>query len=55
MYAAGNLEKGLNIIPNPIIPHWNGDKLTSLPIGSEEIKLADGQTIYVEGYNICLI
>ena len=55
MYAAGNLEKGLNIISNPIIPHWNGDKLTSLPIGSEEIKLADGQTIYVEGYNICLI
>ena len=51
MYAAGNLEEGLNIIPNPIIPHWNGDKLTSLPIGSEEIKLADRQTIYVEGYN----
>lgn len=55
MYAAGNLEDGLNIIPNSIIPHWNGDKLTSLPIGSEEIKLADRQTIYVEGYNICLI
>ena len=55
MYAAGNLADGLNMIPNPIIPHWNGDKLTSLPIDSEEIKLADGQTIYVEGYNICLI
>ncbi len=55
MYAAGNLEDGLNIIPNPIIPHWNGDKLTSLPIDSEEIKLADGQAVYIEGYNICLI
>lgn len=55
MYAAGNLEDGLNIIPNSIIPHWNGDKLTNLPIDSEEIKLADGQAIYVEGNNICLI
>lgn len=55
MYAAGNLEDGLNIIPNPITPHWNGDKLTSLPIDSEEIKLADGQAVYIEGYNICLI
>lgn len=55
MYAAGNLKDGLNIIPNPIIPHWNGDKLTSLPIDSEEIKLADGQAVYIEGYNICLI
>lgn len=55
MYAAGNLEDGLNIIPNPIIPHWNGDKLMCLPIGSEEIQLADGQAVYVEGYNIYLI
>lgn len=55
MYAAGNLEDGLNIIPNSIIPHWNGDKLTSLPIDSEEIKLADGQAVYIEDYNICLI
>lgn len=55
MYAAGNLEDGLNIIPNPIIPHWNGDKLTCLPIDSKEIKLADGQAVYIEGYNIRLI
>lgn len=55
MYAAGNLEDGLNIIPNSIIPHWNGDKLTSLPIDNVEIKLADGQAVYIEGYNIRII
>ena len=55
MYAAGNLADGLNIIPNPIIPHWNGDKLMSLPINSEEIQLADGQAVYIDGYNIFLI
>ena len=55
MYAAGNLNDGLHIIPNPIIPHWNGDKLLSLPAGSTEIHLADGQAIYIEGHNVCLI
>ena len=55
MYAAGNLDDGLKIIPNPIIPHWVGDKLVSLPIDSKEIQLADGQAIYIEGYNVCLI
>ncbi len=55
MYVAGNLNDGLKIIPNPIIPHWNGDKLVSLPIGSEEIRLADGQAVYIEGENVCLI
>ena len=55
MYAAGNLDDGLHIIPNPIIPHWNGDKLLSLPTSSKEIHLADGQMIYIEGYNVCLM
>lgn len=55
MYAAGNLEDGLNIIPNPIIPHWNGDKLMALPIDSGEIQLADGQAVYIEGYNSYLV
>ena len=55
MYAASNLDDGLKIIPNPIIPHWNGDKLVSLPTDSKEIQLADGQAVYIEGYNICLI
>ena len=55
MYAAGNLDDGLHIIPNPIIPHWKGDKLLSLPAGSKEIHLADGQAVYIEGNHVCLI
>ena len=55
MYAAGNLDDGLHIIPNPIIPHWDGGKLLSLPTDSKEIHLADGQMIYIEGYNVCLM
>ena len=55
MYAAGNLEEGLNIIPNPIIPHWNGDELMSMPMDSGEIQLADGQAVYIEGDNIYII
>lgn len=55
MYAAGNFEKGLNIIPNPIIPHWTGEKLMSMPIDCGKIQLADGQAVYIEGYHICII
>ena len=55
MYAAGNLDDGLHIIPNPIIPHWDGGKLLSLPTDSKEIYLVDGQAIYIEGYHVCLI
>ncbi len=55
MYAAGNLDEGLHIIPNPIIPHWTGDKLTELPGGKEPIRLTDGQAIYIETQNINLL
>ncbi len=55
MYAAGNLENGLNIISNLIMPHWNGEKLKSLPIDHGEIQLADGQVVYIEGDNIYII
>ena len=55
MYAAGNLENGLNMIPNPIIPHWNGDRSMSLPIDNREIHLTDGQAVYIEGSNVCLL
>ncbi|MDE6924785.1 MAG: peptidase E [Acetatifactor sp.] len=55
MYAAGNLKNGLNMIPNPIIPHWNGDREMSLPIDHREIHLADGQAVYIEGSNVCLL
>ena len=48
MYAAGNLGKGLHIIDNPIIPHWNGTKILELPDGRDEIKLIDGQSVYIE-------
>lgn len=55
MYAAGNLCDGLHIIDNPIIPHWTGAKLFELPCNRDEIKLIDGQAIYIEGESICLI
>ena len=48
MYAAGNLDDGLHIINNPIIPHWNGTKLIGLPSDRDEIKLVDGQAVYIE-------
>ena len=48
MYAAGNFDDGLHVIHNPIIPHWNGNKLMALPSGKEEINLADGQALYIE-------
>ena len=48
MYAAGNLDDGLNIINNPIIPHWNGTKIIELPDFGEAIKIVDGQAVYVE-------
>lgn len=55
MYAAENLDDGLHIISNPIIPHWNGTKLMKVPSDKEEIQLSDGQAIYVEGNSISLI
>lgn len=55
MYAAGNLDDGLHIINNPIIPHWNGTKLMEVPSDRSEIQLADGQAVYIEGDRISLI
>lgn len=54
MYAAGNLEEGLHIINNPIIPHWNKTKITELPNRREAIRLVDGQAVYIEGDCISL-
>ena len=51
MYAAGNLDDGLHIIPSPIIAHWNGDKLLSLPTNGKEIHLVDGQAVYIREYS----
>ena len=55
MYAAGNLDDGLHIINNPIIPHWNGTKLMELPSDRDEIRLVDGQAVYIEGDSSSLI
>ncbi len=55
MYAAGNLDDGLRIISNPIIPYWNGHKMVNLPKDGDEIKLSDEQAIYIDGDNISLI
>lgn len=55
MYAAGNLDNGLHIILNPIIPHWNGQKATEITDSSAEIYLSDGQALYVESDVIRLV
>lgn len=55
MYAAGNLENGLHIILNPVIPHWSGQKAAEITNLSTEIYLSDGQALYVENDEIRLI
>ncbi len=55
MYAAGNLEDGLHIINNPIIPHWNGESQVDTPCDGGEIKLADEEAVYVDGDSVRLI
>lgn len=49
MYAASNLEDGLGILPNVLTPHWEGEAMEELPDGVEEIRLKDGQAVYVAG------
>ena len=49
MYAASNLEDGLRILPNVLTPHWAGESMEELPDGVEEIRLKDGQAVYVAG------
>ncbi len=55
MYAAGNLDNGLHIILNPVIPHWSGQKATEITNSSAKIYLSDGQALYVENDKIRLI
>ena len=55
IYAAGNLEDGLHIINNSIIPHWNGVKKSKTPNCRETIMLADGQAIYIEDDSVSII
>lgn len=55
MYAAGNLDDGLHIINNPVVPHSNGTKLVTISCDREVIQLSDGQAVYVEGNCVSLI
>ena len=55
MYAAGNLDDGLHIISNPIIPHWNGTKIIELSNCGDAIRLVDGQAVYVGDDCVSLI
>ena len=55
MYAAGNFDDGLHIISNPIIPHWNGEKITELSNCRDAIRIVDGQAVYVEDDCVSLI
>ena len=55
MYAAGNLADGLHIIDNPIIPHWKGAEIFELSSTTDEIRLADGQAVYIEDACMVLI
>lgn len=55
MYAAGNLDNGLHIVLNPLIPHWSGHQTTEITDSSAEIYLSDGQALYVENDEIRLI
>jgi len=55
MYAAGNLDDGLHLIENPVIPHWNGEKRTELPRGNGDILLADGQVVSIDENGVRLL
>ena len=48
MYAAGNFDNGLHIISNPIIPHWSGTEMRELINTEDEIRLVDGQAVYIK-------
>ena len=49
MFAAGSFENGLHLIKNAVIPHWNNEIVTALPNDDAEIRLSDGQVIYISG------
>ena len=45
MFAAGNMEDGLNLIPNRIIPHQDG--MRELPRDGRDILLSDGHAVCI--------
>ena len=54
-FAAGSFEAGLRLIENPIIPHWKNKKMTVLPDDDSEIRLADGQAVYISNKGMELL
>ena len=52
MFAAGNFDSGLHVIPNPIIPHCYGTNKTKIENSLTEIQLSDGHAIYIENDEI---
>lgn len=55
MYAAGNMDNGLHIISNSIIPHWCGEKESGIQDGYMDIHLADGQTVLINSGKIEIV
>lgn len=55
MFGAGNSEYGLRVIPNRIIPHWNGDKLSEFRPDDGDIFLSDGHAVYINDDEISII
>ncbi len=53
MYAASNMENGLHIIPNSILPHYMGQDNFSLK--DKEIRLVNGSAVYIDGIDVSLI
>ena len=47
MFAAGNMENGLNLIPNRIISHQNENGMYELPRDGRDILLSDGHAVCV--------
>lgn len=55
MYAAGNLDDGLHIISNPIIPHWSGEKENDISDEYVDIHLVDGQMVLINSGEIEIV
>ena len=55
MFGAGSFENGLQLIKNAILPHWNNEIITILPNDDAEIRLSDGQVIYISGDRVELL
>lgn len=55
MFAAGNTEDGLNLIPNRIIPHQNENGMHEFPRDGRDILLSDGHAVCVFGDQVFMM